>query len=319
MKSTHTEVVMDLLVERKDEVAAGVVSVRLADPAGGELPTWEPGAHIDLLLGPDLTRQYSLSGDPADRRHWRIGVLRELQSRGGSVFVHDSLQVGSLVTVRGPRNHFPLVPAPRYIFIAGGIGITPLLPMLASADERGAQWRFVYGGRTRNSMAFAAELRQYGDRVEFVPQDEYGLLDLSALLGKPRPDTAVYCCGPGPLLDAVEAQCAQWPAGALHVERFAPKPVTAAASLDRFEVELAQTGKMLTVPADCSILQVIRDAGVPILSSCEEGTCGTCETAVLAGVPDHRDSLLTPEERAENNTMFVCVSRSRTPVLVLDI
>jgi ferredoxin-NADP reductase len=318
---TTTEVELDLVVERKQTAADGVTVLTLRDPTGVELPPWEPGAHVDLVLGPDLVRQYSLCGDPADRFAWTVAVLREPAGRGGSVHLHDSLGDGAAVHVRGPRNHFPLEVSGRYLFIAGGIGITPILPMVAAAAAAGADWRLVYGGRTLASMAFRAELTErYGKRVSIWPQDETGLLDLDTLLGRPDPDTLVYCCGPEPLIAAVEARCRdRWPVGALHVERFAPKELDAPVRAGSFEVELSRSGLTLEVPPDRSILSVVEEAGVQILSSCQEGTCGTCETGVLAGEPEHRDSLLTPEEQAANDTMFICVSRSCGSRLVLDL
>ncbi|MEW9550666.1 2Fe-2S iron-sulfur cluster-binding protein [Nonomuraea sp. NPDC050783] len=305
-----------VVVHAREQVAEGVVTLELRDPAGGELPGWSPGAHIDLVLGGgDLVRQYSLCGDPADRTAWRIAVLREPAGRGGSAYVHDELRPGATVLARGPRNNFPLHPAARYLFIAGGIGITPILPMIAAVG--GARWRLAYGGRTATSMAFADELRAaHGDRVLLWPQDEHGLLDLDALLAEEPLDTLVYCCGPAPLLEAVEARCADRP---LHVERFTPKEAGEPVVAGAFEVELAVSGLTLTVPPDRSILQVVEEAGVPVLTSCREGTCGTCETPVLDGVVDHRDSLLTPEERAANDVMFVCVSRAACPKLVLEL
>jgi len=310
---------LTLTVARRARAADAVITLDLRDPAGAALPPWAPGAHIDLELAPGLVRQYSLCGDPADRGTWRIAVLREAAGRGGSALVHETLHEGVAVTARGPRNHFPLLPADRYLFIAGGIGITPILPMLAAASRDGRDWALAYGGRSQATMAFGAELRQrYGIRVRLCPQDETGLLDLAAILGQPRPGTLVYCCGPAALLDAVAGQCAGWPAGTLHVERFTP--LAAPAGPERaFEVELAQSGLTLTVPAGASILSVVESAGVPVLSSCTEGTCGTCETAVLAGTPDHRDTVLTEEERAAGDTMMICVSRSVTPALTLDL
>ncbi len=217
--------------------------------------------------------------------------------------------------MRGPRNRFPLEPARRYRFIAGGIGITPILPMLAAAEEAGADWTLLYGGRTRASMAFTGELARYGARVSLAPEDETGLLDLPAVLAGLPSGTLVYCCGPGPLLDAVEERC---PPGVLRVERFRPKERPAGAG-NAFEVVLSRSGRTLTVTPDVSVLDAVRGAGVEVLYSCTEGTCGTCETDVLEGEPDHRDSLLTEEERARGETMLICVSRCRGRRLVLDL
>jgi cytochrome P450/ferredoxin-NADP reductase len=314
-RSVETEV----RVDAKILVADGVAALHLRAPDGRPLPEWEPGAHVDLILGDAPTRQYSLCGDPADREVLRLGILRDPNGSGGSVHVHDRLNVGDVVRIRGPRNNFPLVDSPRYLFIAGGIGITPILPMIAAAPTAGATWRLVYGGRSRASMAFVDELARYGDDVSIHPQDETGLLDLDALLGEPQPDTAVYCCGPEPLLAAVEQRCAPWPRRSLHVERFNPKPLTAPVLTEAFEVHLARAGITVTVPPDRSILSVLEDAGIGVLSSCAEGTCGTCETAVVEGVPDHRDSILDQDERQAGDCMMICISRSCTPRLVLDL
>ncbi|MEU0166662.1 PDR/VanB family oxidoreductase [Streptomyces iakyrus] len=305
----------ELIVQRREFAAEGVLALTLRHPLGEPLPAWEPGAHVDVLLGPGLERQYSLCGDPADRSAWRIAVLREPAGRGGSAHVHEQLGEDAKVRVRGPRNNFRLEPASRYRFVAGGIGITPLLPMLAAAEAAGAEWTLLYGGRTRGSMAFAAELGRYGDRVTFAPEDETGLLDLPSVLDDVPAGTLVYCCGPGPLLDAVEARC---PSGVLRVERFQPKEQETGGNT-AFEVELARSGRTLTVAPDVSVLDAVRDSGVEVLYSCTEGTCGTCETDVLDGEPDHRDSVLTDDERAAGETMLICVSRCRGGRLVLDL
>lgn len=305
----------ELVVERREPAADGVLALTLRHPLGAPLPAWEPGAHVDLVLGPGLERQYSLCGDPADVMSWRVAVLREPAGRGGSAHVHEQLGQGDKVRVRGPRNHFALRPAPRYRFIAGGIGITPVLPMVAAAEAAGAEWTLLYGGRSRDSMAFTGELARYGDRVTVAPQDETGLLDLGSVLDGLPEGTLVYCCGPGPLLDAVEARC---PAGALHLERFQPKEQQAGEETE-FEVELAQSGRTLTVAPGVSVLDTVRAAGVEVLYSCAEGTCGTCETDVLEGTPDHRDSVLSAEERETGETMMICVSRCAGKRLVLDL
>ncbi|GAB2781285.1 PDR/VanB family oxidoreductase [Amycolatopsis magusensis] len=314
----HTEYA--LVLERKETIADGVVRLTLRHPDGRPLPPWEPGAHLDLVLTDGLTRQYSLCGDPQDRSVLQVAVLWEETGRGGSRHVHDLLAEGQEVRVRGPRNHFPLTEAKRYLFIAGGIGITPILPMLDRVAASGQDWQLVYGGRTRSSMAFREELEaRYPGHVEIHPQDERGLLDLPALLASPEDGTAIYCCGPEALLAAVEQHCTDWSADALHVERFAPKAGADDGPREAFEVELAQSGTVLEVPAGRSILDVVEEAGVVVLSSCQEGTCGTCETAVLAGKPDHRDSVLTGEEQEVGDAMMICVSRSCSPRLVLDL
>lgn len=311
-----------LLVARREEVAPEVVALTLRHPTGRELPAWEPGAHLDLVLAPGLTRQYSLCGDPADRASWRIAVLREPAGRGGSARVHNTLIEGSAVRVRGPRNHFALRPAARYLFIAGGIGITPLLPMAAAAEAAGADWTLLYGGRTRASMAFADQLAAaHGGKVRLVPQDEEGLLDLAPYLtARTAPGTLVYCCGPEPLLRAAEEACRGWPDGALRTERFRPRTDGGTESGGgAFELVLTRSGLTLTVEPERSVLRTVEAAGVPVLYSCEEGTCGTCETDVLEGEVDHHDSVLTDEERASGETMMICVSRCRGPRLVLDL
>jgi len=307
----------EVIVEALEPLADGVLGLTLRAAAGGDLPAWAPGAHVDLLLQPGLVRQYSLCGDPADRDRWQLAVLREPDGRGGSRHVHERLAAGARLSADGPRNHFELLPAPEYLFIAGGIGITPILPMLRAATARGADWRLLYGGRQRTSMAFLDHLAGYGDRVSVRPQDETGLLDLSPL-DAPRPGTLVYCCGPEPLLAAVEQRCAGWPAGALRTERFTARAVDTTGDHD-FQVVLRNSGRTVDVPAGISILKAVEQAGVSVLSSCQEGTCGTCETGVLDGEPDHRDAVLTDEERAACDVMMICVSRCLGERLVLDL
>jgi len=312
---------LTLTVARKEEVAEGVVRLTLRDSEGSSLPRWSPGAHIDLVLRDDLVRQYSLCGDVADPGQFEVCVLREQASRGGSAYVHDQLAEGAVIGVKGPRNHFQLVDARRYVFIAGGIGITPIIPMIKSVAERGADWQLVYGGRSRDTMAFRDQLMSaYPDRVDIRPQDETGLLDISGIVDElsGAGDAVIYCCGPEPLLAAVE-EASQSRDVELHVERFAPKAGVLDGPHEAFEVELARSGKTLAVPADCSIIEVLEDAGVEVPYSCEEGICGTCKTTVLAGVPDHHDSVLTAEEHAAGDCMTICVSRSRSPRLVLDL
>ncbi len=325
MSSSEThlrEFEADLRVDRCDAIADDVVVIDLVAPDGARLPAWTPGAHIDLILSPEITRQYSLCGSPKDASRFTVGILRAPDSRGGSTFIHDQVQPGSIIRVRGPRNHFPLVASPRYLFIAGGIGITPMLPMIAEAEAAGAEWTLLYGGRSESSMAFVDELRAWGDRVTLLPGTDVAPMSqaLDERLDTPRPDTLVYACGPEGLLGAVESRCAAWPSGSLHLERF-----TARASHDSdnvaFEVELARTGITITVPADRSIFDAVQDNGVSVLGSCHEGVCGTCETVIVDvdGEVDHRDSILNAEERSLNETMMVCVSRCRSGRITLDL
>jgi ferredoxin-NADP reductase len=267
-------------------------------------------------------RQYSLCGSTANRSEWQIGVLLDPDSRGGSRFVHEQLHAGATVRTRGPRNAFSLVGAPRYQFIAGGIGITPILTMIEAAEAGGADWHLLYGGRSRASMAFVDELERFGDRVTVSPKEERdGRLDLDSVLSEPRADTLVYVCGPEGLLGAVEERCSTWREGSLHVERFAAKPVEEPSpdALETFEVECRRSGVTVTVADGRSVYEVVEEAGVDVLGSCMEGVCGTCECDVIAGDPDHRDSVLSQAERARGDVMMICVSRSRSERLVLDI
>jgi ferredoxin-NADP reductase len=311
----------DLIVERTEPVTADVVALTLRRCDGGDLPEWTPGAHIDLVLEGGLVRQYSLCGQPQDAGAYRIAVLKTPDSRGGSRAVH-AFRPGQKARVRGPRNHFPIVPAHSYLLVAGGIGITPLLPMIRQIEAVGAQWELWYGGRTRSSMAFLGELEElgaFGDRVHVVPEDTDGRPDLTAILKEPRPGTLVYACGPEGLLAAMEAGCAHWPPGSLHLERFSAKQQGVEAIGHSFELVLQRSGLTLTVPAGQSIFDTVRQAGVSVLGSCLEGICGTCETEVVEGEIDHRDSVLDGEERAGNEVMMICVSRCSGARLALDL
>lgn len=318
-----TAPLQSLLVTRIAAEAEGVVSVELRHPQGAELPAWEPGAHVDLSLPSGLVRQYSLCSDPEDRTRYRVAVLRVADGRGGSIEVHDTGLAGRELKVVGPRNHFPLGTAENYLLIAGGIGVTPLLAMARQLTKRRRRWSMIYGGRTRASMAFTAELAELGGPVDIVPEDEHGLPDLAAAIrGCPR-GTAVYCCGPEPMLQAAQSLCTEHlPAGALHIERFgaaAADSVGPAGGDQEIEVELARSGHVLTVTANRSVLDAVLDVlpGTPY--SCREGYCGTCEVTVLDGAPEHRDDVLTDGERASGETMMICVSRAKSVRLVLDL
>jgi ferredoxin-NADP reductase len=310
-----------LSVAAVTDVAAGVRAFELMDPDAAQLAPWAPGAHVDVTLPTGEVRQYSLCSDPEDLRSYRIAVLRvELPTgRGGSCWLHDQVSAGDLLEVGEPRNTFELPVAGEYLLLAGGIGITPLAAMARSLHRRGADWRLVYGARSRDAMALVDELMALDPaRVELVPQDELGILELDRLLVH-RPGQAVMCCGPAPMLDAVTERCAGWPDDAVHIERFTASPASTAAGGDRaFDVELARSGLRLRVAADQTLLDAMRGAGLDPPCSCEQGICGTCETAVLAGQVDHRDQLLTDTERASNHTMMLCVSRAADDFLILD-
>jgi ferredoxin-NADP reductase len=307
--------------------ADAVLSLSLRHPEGGDLPAWQPGAHIDLHLPSGRIRQYSLCGSPQNRGEYRIAVLREKAGRGGSAELHDLPLTGRQLLVRGPRNHFPLRDSLRYLFIAGGIGVTPILPMITELGPV-RPWAMYYGGRSRASMAFAEQaLRIGGDRVHIQPEDESGLLDVEGIVRTADVRTAIYCCGPQGLLDAVrDARQRVSPEASLYTERFTPGPAAPAefpapgAAQDQpFRVELRRSGRTLLVPADRTLLEVIRDVVPDVPYSCEEGYCGTCETKVLGGRPDHRDEILSPEERVESKTMMICVGRALSETLVLDL
>jgi ferredoxin-NADP reductase len=311
-----------LLVTQVRLEAHGVISVSLEHPSGAPLRPWRPGAHLDVFLPSGLVRQYSLCGDPRNRTTYTVAVLREDRGRGGSAEMHDTAWVGRTLGVRGPRNHFELVDASSYLFLAGGIGITPILSMVREVAEREVDWSLFYGGRARASMAFVDALRELGgDRVHIHPQDEVGILPLGPLVEVAAPGTAVYCCGPEGMVSAAVDVCAEaGMSSALHVERFAPSSRSSSATpAGQFEVELRQTGVVLQVPSDRTLLEVVRDALPDMPYSCEEGYCGSCESRVLDGMPEHHDDILTPEEREKSDTMMICVGRSKTSRLVLDL
>lgn len=313
-----------LRVGRRAEIAVNALLLELESASGEVLPEWPPGAHLDIHLPSGLTRQYSLCGAREDRSTYVVVVLREPHGRGGSEEIYRELGVGTEFISSTPRDHFRLVDASEYVLIAGGIGITPIKAMVDELRARGARWRLHYGGRSREHMAFVDELVDLGgDNVSIVPQDVDGLLDVPAIIGNLSPEAAVYCCGPAPLLDAVLTACAE--AGAserLHFERFVPPTDGAGFVTDgdtAFEVELRSSGVTLQVPADKTLLEVVQSVLPDVPFSCTEGYCGSCESVVLDGEPDHRGSLMTPEEHDEEGTMLICVGRSKSHRLVLDL
>ncbi|WP_322048896.1 cytochrome P450/oxidoreductase [Paraburkholderia sp. J67] len=310
-----------VVVERVDKVADGIVRLRLAAPAGATLPRWAPGAHIDVECGETgLSRQYSLCGDPADTGAFEIAVLRETESRGGSAWVHDTLRAGMRLKIRGPRNHFRLdEEGRRAILIAGGIGITPISAMARRARELGIDYELHYSGRSRTTMAFIDELaQQHGERLHLHVSDEGTRNDFSAL--RVDAQTRVYACGPARLLDALQGASEAWPEDALRVEHFA----ASVGKLDpanehAFEIELKDSGLVLNVAPDQTVLEALRRANIDVQSDCEEGLCGSCEVRVLAGQIDHRDVVLTRAERETQLRMMTCCSRAKGARLVLEL
>ncbi|WP_295788364.1 PDR/VanB family oxidoreductase [uncultured Microbacterium sp.] len=308
----------EAVVTGRRDAADGVVVLDL-ERATGTLPHWSPGAHIDVVLPSGIERQYSLCGSPTARGTWRIGVLRE---REGSVWLHDNARVGATLRVRGPANHFLFAPTAgrAYVFVAGGIGITPIVPMIEAADAAGATWTLLYAGRSRRTMTFVHELvERYGERVEVFAADEGRRLDLPDRFATPVARTVVYACGPARLLDGLADAMADWPRGSLHVERFEAKVLGEPIWTEPFEVDLMMSGLTLTVPPERSILDVAEEHGVVVPSSCRVGTCGTCEVAVVDGDVEHRDSVLSPEEQDANRTMMPCVSRAACARIMLEL
>ncbi|MCJ1677660.1 PDR/VanB family oxidoreductase [Streptomyces sp. APSN-46.1] len=307
----------------RTEPAEGVVRLVLESP---DLPAWTPGAHVDVVLPSGLVRQYSLCGDPGAAGRYTIAIRLVEDGRGGSREAHARLVEGAELELRPPRNRFALAPATSYVFVAGGIGITPILPMLRAATTAGADWTLLYGGRSRASMPFLPELAAYGDRVTILPEDETGLPDLAPLTGA-RPGTPVYCCGPEPLMAAVLAAAPD--PSVVHLERFTPAPGTGAGTgtgagagtgtgaANPFTVTLRRTGRTIEVGADETTLAAVRRELPNTPYSCQQGFCGTCQHRVLAGEVDHRDQLLTDAEREDS--MLLCVSRASSDHLVLDL
>jgi ferredoxin-NADP reductase len=288
------------------------VALTLAAADGQPLPRWRPGAHLDIHLPSGRLRQYSLCGDPDDDETYRIAVRRIVDGGGGSIEVHDGLPIGATVTTHGPRNAFPLTvpgygsPATRFRFVAGGIGITPILPMLALADRLGVDWSMVYAGRSHDSLPFIDEVSRFGDRIDIRTDDVSGIPTAAELLGDCPDATTVYACGPAPMLTAIRAELAGRDNVELHFERFAAPPVVDG---EQFTVSIASTGQEVTVGADETLLTALRRANVAAPYSCRQGFCGTCRTRVVAGAVDHRDTLLTEPERAAS-MMLVCISRA---------
>jgi len=314
-----------LVVRQVRLEAEDIISIELTTVDGEILPEWEPGAHLDVFLASGLIRQYSLCGGTADRTRYRIAVLREPEGRGGSAELHRDIRVGAMLKVGRPRNHFRIPEAAGYLCIAGGVGVTPILSVVEDAARRVVPVRLVYGGRSRRSMSFVHELQALlpESSIDLVPQDDRGLIDLAGEVAALPTGWVICACGPGPMLVALETACdAAGLRDRLFVERFTAdedlKAQRIGAENRPVTVKLARSGVTIEVAADQSILQAVQDIA-PVLSSCTEGYCGTCETRVLKGTPEHRDTVLTDEERASNEIMMVCVSRALTPDLTLDL
>jgi ferredoxin-NADP reductase len=306
---------LSLVVREIITETPSIVSVRLEAEDGSALPPWQPGAHIDVQLITRHERQYSLCGDPADTTAYRIAVLREPFSRGGSHYIHGFLRVGSRVWVRPPRNLFTLAAAPSYLLLAAGIGITPILSMARHLAAEGADWRMTYLARRREDLAFTDELATLGDRATTHISTEAGRLDLATLLAGIAPGTAVYACGPQGFIDALTGLSGVLSDGSsIHVERFEPKPREHRPN-EVFTVVCTRSDVTVEVPTQRSMLEALQGAGVPVEGSCLRGICGSCALSVLDGTPEHRDSLTGDDD---STTIYPCVSRSISPTLVVD-
>ena len=304
--------------------AEGIHSYTLRDPEGGALAPFTAGAHIDLHLPTGVVRSYSLTNPQDETQRYVIAVQRDRASRGGSTWVHDRLKIGDLITVAGPRNNFPLAEdAAHSLFVAGGIGITPLWCMIQRLQALGRPFELFYCVRTHKEAAFLEPLKAIAERpgakILFNFDGEPGgkLLDIKAVVDAAQPTAHLYCCGPLPMLNAFEEATKGLPPERVHLEYFTAKEAPAAAG--GFTVVLAKTGKSFVIPPGKTILETLLDAGLPIPCSCLEGVCGTCETKVLEGTPDHRDVVLTDSERKANKTMMICCSGSKSDKLVLDL
>ena len=299
--------------------APNIVSYELRPPEGGELPPFAAGAHIDLSLPNGLVRSYSLVNSQSERHRYVIAVQKDRASRGGSKWVHENFRVGELLTANGPRNNFALEEAAeKSVFIAGGIGITPILSMTERLSALGRDWELVYCARKRAGTAFLESL-QRKPQVRFNFDEEPGgkMLDIAAVVKAAPANAHLYCCGPLPMLEAFEQATRDLPRERVHVEYFTAKAPPAVEG--GFTVVLARKGLTIAVAPGKTILDTLRDHGVDVPYSCTEGVCGTCETRVLEGVPDHRDLILTEAERASNKTMLICCSGSKSEKLVLDL
>jgi ferredoxin-NADP reductase len=322
LTSSSDRVLLPVRLTEASLVANSVRSLIIRRSNGALLPPWEAGAHVDLLLPGGETRQYSLCGDPEDLSHYRLAVRRKEQGRGGSVWIHDELAIGDIVRIRPPRNHFPLEPASRYVFVAFGIGVTPILPMLRTTTRHRLPWQLFYGGRSRESMAFLEEIERYGAAFTVASDDQAGVLDLPAIVDQLDAASLLYVCGPAGLVDDIKVAAEREGHGdRVRYELFdASRRDDEVETEERaFEVELARSGIVVSVAAMHSILEAVRAAGVDVASDCEDGICGSCETPVLSGRVEHRDHVLTRTEQQQNTCLMICVSRALDRRIVLDL
>jgi vanillate O-demethylase ferredoxin subunit len=300
--------------------AEGISLYELRNRSGHDLPPFTAGAHVDLHLPNGMIRSYSLVNPEHERHRYVIAVNKDAASRGGSRFIHEHLRDGDAIAVGAPRNNFALdEDAAHSVLIAGGIGITPLWCMIQRLEALDRSWELYFSTRTRQHAAFLGPLRRLGARVHWNFDREPGgaMLDLAQIVHAAPPGAHLYCCGPLPMLDAFERATASRPSQSVHVEYFAAR--APAATRGGFTVVLARSGRSLTVLAGKTILETLLDGGLDVQHSCTQGVCGSCETAVLEGVPDHRDLVLSKEEHARNRTMMICCSGSKSPRLVLDL
>jgi vanillate O-demethylase ferredoxin subunit len=312
-------------VQASRREAVDIRSFRLVDPAGGTLPDFTPGSHIDVHLEPGLIRQYSLCNGPGDRDHYAIAVKREPESRGGSAAMHDRVKDGDVISISEPRNNFPLdVSASHTLLIAGGIGITPMLSMARHLSARNAAFDLQYFTRSLEHTAFHDVLStpRYTGKLHFHYAVEPDAVQhyLRRILWHRPEGGHLYICGPRPFMDLVEQTAAPtWPPESVHLEYFSADPSSLAGPQDEFEVTLARSGGTHWIPEGRTIVEVLAERGVQVEVSCEQGVCGTCLTGVLEGVPDHRDMFLTDEEKTACDKMTVCLSRAKTSRLILDL
>lgn len=313
-----------LKVVRKVREAEDICSFELARTDGAPLPAFSAGSHVDVLLPGGLTRQYSLCNDSAEKHRYRIAVLRDPASRGGSIAMHDAVNEGDVIHISEPRNHFPLQHASHSLLFAGGIGVTPLLSMAQRLTTIGADFTLHYCTRSVERTAFREEIAAsaFAERVSFhFDSGEPGQkLDLDSVLANPEAGTRLYICGPAGFIDHVvtSARGKGWSSEQIHLEYFGAAPQDTSSD-GSFEVKLASSGKSYRVEPGQSIVEALNAKGIEILTSCEQGVCGTCITRVLEGEPDHRDMYFTDEEHAKNDQLTPCCSRSKSPVLVLDL